>query len=71
MLFARAMSNGVAWFAPDVTMGRIYAGDEIDAAALPPPLPGELHDPVAVEVDDEDIPFGTLEVEPAGETDPP
>lgn len=72
MLFARAMSNGVAWFAPDVTMGRIYTGDEIDAAAPPPPLPDELPG-VALEVDDEDIPFGattTLEVEPAEAEDP-
>ena len=29
MLFARAISNGVAWFAPDVVSGRFYTGDEI------------------------------------------
>jgi hypothetical protein len=68
MLFARAMSNGVAWFAPDVTMGRIFTGDEIDAQAPPPALPDE-RDPVVLEVDDEDIPFGELSVEPA--EDPP
>jgi len=29
MLFARAMSNGVAWYCPDVTAGRIYTPDEL------------------------------------------
>jgi len=42
MLFVRAMSNGVAWFCPDVTMGRIYTSDELDAdLGTPPPLPDE------------------------------
>lgn len=38
MLFARAISNGVAWFCPDVTMGRVYTPDEmsdVDAPAGP------------------------------------
>src|SRR5262245_7713986 len=42
MLFARAMSNGVAWFCPDVTMGRTYMPEELgDLEAPPPPLPDE------------------------------
>jgi len=61
MLFARAMSNGTAWFAPDVTMGRIYTGDEIDQAAPPPPLPDEL--PVDIG-DAEEIPWPD-ELDPA------
>jgi hypothetical protein len=28
MLFARAMSNGVAWFCPDVTSGRLYVPED-------------------------------------------
>jgi hypothetical protein len=31
MLFARAMSNGVAWYCPDVTSGRVYVPDEMGA----------------------------------------
>jgi hypothetical protein len=30
MLFARAISNGVAWHCPDVTSGRIYTPEELD-----------------------------------------
>lgn len=41
MLFARAMSNGVAWFCPDVTMGRVYTPEELGADLPPPPLPDE------------------------------
>ena len=29
MLFARAMSNGVAWHCPDVTSGRVYVPEEL------------------------------------------
>lgn len=32
MLFARAMSNGVKWFCPDVSMAPIYTPDELGAA---------------------------------------
>jgi hypothetical protein len=42
MLFARAMSNGTAWFAPDVTMGRVYTSDELDQHTGPPPLPEDI-----------------------------
>jgi hypothetical protein len=31
MLFARAMTNGVAWFCPDVTLGRVYDPEELGA----------------------------------------
>lgn len=30
MLFARAMSNGVRWYCPDVILGPAYTADEID-----------------------------------------
>jgi hypothetical protein len=50
MLFARAISNGVAWFCPDVVSGRVYTPEEIDQSAPPGDLPADL-------VDDE-IPFG-------------
>jgi hypothetical protein len=53
MLFARAISNGVAWFCPDVVSGRVYTPEEIDATAEPSQLPDEL-DPL----DTVDIPFG-------------
>jgi hypothetical protein len=36
MLFARAMSNGVAWFCADLTAGRVYVEGEIEE---PPPPP--------------------------------
>ena len=39
MLFARAMSNGVAWFCPDVTMGRIYTPEEMGDTGAPPTAP--------------------------------
>lgn len=56
MLFARAMSNGVAWFAPDVTMGRVYTGDEVDQQAAPPPLPDDADmGPIPTSAIDEEI----------------
>lgn len=37
MLFARAMSNGVRWYCPDVTNGPVYTPDELgDPAAIAP-----------------------------------
>jgi hypothetical protein len=53
MLFARAISNGVAWFCPDVVSGRVYTPEEIDATAAAPALPEELE-----ALDTVDIPFG-------------
>jgi len=50
MLFARAISNGVAWYCPDVVSGRVYTPEEIDASAGPEPLPDG--------VEEFDIPFG-------------
>jgi len=35
MLFARAMSNAVAWYCPDVTSGRVYTDGELDTAQVP------------------------------------
>lgn len=35
MLFARAMSNGVAWYCPDVSSSRLYAQGEISEQAQP------------------------------------
>jgi hypothetical protein len=47
-------------------MGRVYTGDEIDAAGPPPPLPDEQ--PVQV-VDDLDADFGPVtddDLDPSG-----
>jgi hypothetical protein len=55
MLFARAMSNGVAWFCADLTAGRVYVEGEIEE---PPPPP--VRDVVA-----------TVEAEPVAEPEPP
>lgn len=60
MLFARAMTNGMGWYCPDVAMGRIYTPEELgeDDIALDEELP-------AVDVDeDPDIPFGDSYQEP-------
>ncbi len=56
MLFARAISNGVAWFCPDVTMGRVYVPEEL---GVPPTMPDEVEyadmgtvdDPVEEEIE--------------------
>jgi hypothetical protein len=59
MLFARAMTNGMAWYCPDVAMGRIYTPDELGVETLE-----DIPEP-AVELDeDPDIPFGDSYVEP-------
>jgi hypothetical protein len=34
MLFARALSNGVAWYCPDVSAGRVYTPEELDGAMI-------------------------------------
>lgn len=44
MLFARAMSNGVKWFTPDVFAGPVYTPEEFDV------LPTVTEDTEAVEV---------------------
>ena len=38
MLFARAMSNGVRWFCPDVFLGAAYTDDEIIDMVTPEPV---------------------------------
>jgi len=48
MLFARAMTNGMAWHCPDVAMGRVYVPDEL-GADLPEHVPYD---------EDPTIPFG-------------
>ena len=35
MLFARALSNGVAWYAADITAGRIYTPEELEQTREP------------------------------------
>lgn len=59
MLFARALSNGVKWYCPDVTGGPAYTPDElgavvdedgevIEAEAIDPPAsPAPIHQPIA------------------------
>lgn len=50
MLFARAMSNGVAWFCPDVTSGaRIYVEGEIGGQEPEPPPPAAAQSVVVAE----------------------
>lgn len=56
MLFARAMSNGVGWFCPDVVAGRTYVDGEIDPLNEQPPnvdIPPEawIHEPIATVID--------------------
>ncbi len=47
MLFARAMSNGVAWFCPDVTGGRVYVPEDFDRESEPYDMDGDVVDDVA------------------------
>jgi hypothetical protein len=44
MLFARAISNGVAWYCPDVVSGRVYTPDEIDETAGAAELSADIVD---------------------------
>jgi len=71
MLFARAMSNGVKWFCPDLFGGPIYTPDELgaqvddDGAAVPPPRPAPAEAEATVEtvhVDGEPVNAQTGEV---------
>ena len=48
MLFARAMSNGVAWFAPDAIGGRFYTGEEMQLDQEEQPVEAEVVDEVPV-----------------------
>jgi hypothetical protein len=55
MLYARAMSNGVKWFCPDLFGGPIYTPDELGAQvdsegdAVPPPRPAPAEADATVE----------------------
>ena len=51
MLFARAMSNGVRWYCPDVFYGNaVYAPEELETASPPEPPPVfEPHSPPSPE----------------------
>jgi hypothetical protein len=44
MLFARAMSNGVKWYTPDVFAGPVYVPEEMDFAILQEPTKRILTD---------------------------
>lgn len=41
MLFARAMTNGVGWYCPDVLGGRFYTSEELSGDGAVPPLPAD------------------------------
>jgi hypothetical protein len=78
MLFARAMSNGVAWFCPDVTMGRVYTPEEMGGTYTPEELGDEAVDADVVEderpgVAAEEAPVAADVVsgEPASVAEPP
>lgn len=67
MLFARAMSNGVAWHCPDVTSGRIYDPEELDGDYAGVFVMEEDLGPAAPEpsastpfIDPDDIDFGPV-----------
>lgn len=42
MLFARAMSNGVRWFCPDVFSGPVYTPEEINNPVITEDVPAEI-----------------------------
>ena len=48
MLFARAMSNGVKWFTPDVFAGPVYTPEEFDAQPATVEAVAEVIEPVEV-----------------------
>jgi hypothetical protein len=68
MLFARAISNGVAFYCPDVTNGRMYVEHELDDVPAPRPIASaksastETTPPLDTEV--------VVDVEPVTEADP-
>ena len=59
MLFARALSNGIAWYCPDVTSGRVYVPEDFEV-----PPPGLAAGPL--DSGDEPPPGPAHEGEPAG-----
>lgn len=48
MLFARAMSNGIKWFTPDVFSGPVYTPEELGNGVITEDVPHEVVAPVAV-----------------------
>jgi hypothetical protein len=78
MLFARAMSNGVRWYVPDVFSGNaVYVPDELDGdeteyTVLPPSdddmPPQDDPDPVAAPPDAADTPDATETPDPPQDT---
>jgi hypothetical protein len=63
MLFARAMSNGVAWYCPDATSTRFYVDGEIAAPRVVPESETVIHE-VTVEPDPEPVSVPEQPVEP-------
>lgn len=45
MLFARAMSNGVRWFCPDVFSGPVYTPEEMEAPVITEDVPAVITTP--------------------------
>jgi hypothetical protein len=66
MVFARALSNGVAFFCPDLTMSRVYVEGEVEES-LPTPPPRDV---VAVVEAEQAPPVRTPSAEPAAPTFP-
>ena len=46
MLFARAMSNGVKWFCPDVFSGPVYVPEEMEQEQPQEPTDAEINDAI-------------------------
>ena len=46
MLFARAMSNGIKWFTPDVFAGPVYTPEELGSAIITEDTTAEVVEPV-------------------------
>lgn len=66
MLFARAMSNGVAWYCPDVTGGlRVYAEGEVGGHERPPQLDDESPSPPPAPVVPPDPIVNDTHIDPA------
>ncbi len=57
MLFARAMSNGAKWFAPDIFAGPVYTPDEMESEGpmLPPAPPVNVLTGEVVEQDERQV----------------
>lgn len=47
MLFARAMSNGIKWFTPDVFAGPVYTPEELGNTTITEDTTAEVTDPLA------------------------